>query len=111
MWQIFKPKRTQSQSWSSFFPTIKSMHAKRAISSAAVVVGRIYVTGGSEDSSSMTAIESYDPDRDSWTQLAHMNKLRNTIALIESNGLLYSFGYSKIAEEYDPSTDRWTEVW
>lgn len=87
------------------------MCMERVNSSAIVLNGRFYVAGGRDSNDRVTsAVESYNPESNSWTLLAPMNIPRAGFALIESNGFLYAFGRANDAEKYDPTTNCWTMV-
>jgi RNA polymerase sigma factor (sigma-70 family) len=84
---------------------------------SAVVGGRIYVIGGSNNNrESFTAVEEYDPAMDTWEIKADMPDGRGMGSASAVNGKIYVIGgwRSLIAgnpvwtvEEYDPATDTW----
>ena len=59
---------------------------------AAVMGGKIYVTGGETDEGSMNSVFVYDPQADAWTQLASMSTARRRHASAAVGGKLYVFG-------------------
>ena len=93
-------------------PTARSSHA------AAVVDGKIYVTGGRLPAGGHSdALEAYDPVADTWTTLATLSKARKLHASAAFNGKLYVFGgYSSTAglmdvvEVYSPASNSWASA-
>ena len=88
---------------------------------AAVMGGKIYVTGGEaglEDESSVNSVYVYDPQADAWAQLATMGIVRRYHASAAVGGKLYVFGgrgagasgLLSTAEVYDPASDSWAQV-
>ena len=83
---------------------------------AAVMGGKIYVTGGFSHGAVNSACV-YDPQADAWTQLASMGTVRERHASAAVGGKLYVFGgvsaaYERLstAEVYDPASDSWAQV-
>ena len=82
---------------------------------AAVMGGKIYVTGGETDEGSMNSVFVYDPQADAWTQLASMSTARRRHASTLVGGKLYVFGglssgvRLSTVEIYDPASDSWTQ--
>ena len=79
--------------------------------------GKIYVTGGNDQASSVNSVYVYDPQANAWTQLASMGTARRVHASAAVGGKLYVFGgYStgsarlSTAEVYDPASDSWAPV-
>ena len=89
---------------------------------AAVMGGKIYVTGGIKYRPAMgsTTVNSayvYDPQADAWTQLTSMGTVRARHASAAVGGKLYVFGGCgagtprlSTAEIYDPASDSWAQV-
>ena len=84
---------------------------------AAAMGGKIYVTGGEVGSGtgSLNSVYVYDPQADTWTQLASMGTARQVHASAAVGGKLYVFGgYDgrrlSTAEVYDPASDSWAQV-
>lgn len=74
---------------------------------------KIYVTGGSNDSSVLSANEVYDTISGTWTTAAPMLTARSFGAAAVVNNILYAIGgYTSgpvaTVEAYDPSSNSWT---
>ncbi len=80
--------------------------------------GKIYAIGGLEgtndnDCKNSTAVEQYDPKKDSWTRKADMPTPKHGhSAVVIKNKILVVGGYTDtgptgIVEEYDTDTDKW----
>ena len=82
---------------------------------AAVMGGKIYVTGGCSPDT-VNSVYVYDPQADAWTQLASMGTARKAHASAAVGGKLYVFGgigdgeRLSTAEVYDPASDSWAQV-
>ena len=82
---------------------------------AAVMGGKIYMTGGETDvGASVNSAYVYDPQADAWAQLASMGTARKEYASAAVGGKLYVFGGRdasnarlSTAEVYDPASDSW----
>lgn len=94
-----------------------NMLTKRFGLAAAVVNGRIYVIGGSNDEDGLLAtVEEYDPATGIWRTRADMLTPRNRLAVAVVNEKIYAIGgwdgsnvsATAIVEEYDPMTNQWT---
>jgi len=87
---------------------------------AAVMGGKIYVTGGANGAFHWNTVNSayvYDPQANAWAQLTSMGIARRLHASAAVGGKLYVFsGYStgsarlSTAEVYDPALDSWAQV-
>ena len=85
---------------------------------AAAMGGKIYVTGGrsQEDGFSVNSAYIYDPQANTWAQLASMGNARRTHASAAVGGKLYVFGgigdeeYLSTAECYDPALGSWAQA-
>jgi N-acetylneuraminic acid mutarotase len=78
-----------ADSWQQMaaMPTARHGHA------AAVMDGKIYVSGGFTTSRELSdAFEAYDPVMNTWTTLASLSKVRADHASAAFNGKLYVFG-------------------
>ena len=99
--------------------------AAASASSSAAMGGKIYVTGGStgldeeQDESSLNSVYVYDPQANTWAQLASMGITRRSHASAAVGGKLYVFGgkggedggeHRSTAEVYDPASDSWAQV-
>ena len=104
----------QADSWQR----VASMPQRLSEHAAAVMGGKIYVTGGETDhaGTSVNSVCVYDPQADAWAQLASMGTARygHTSAVV--GGKLYVFGgfdgdsCLSTAEVYDPASDSWARV-
>ena len=81
---------------------------------AAVMGGKIYVTGGSVPGGEWeNTVCVYDPQANAWTKLASMGTARFGHASAAVGGKLYVFGgrdgdeYLSTAEIYDPASGNW----
>ena len=102
-----------ADSWQQMaaMPTARDSHA------AAVVDGKIYVSGGLAASGEYSdALEAYDPVADTWTTLASLREARGFHASAVINGKLYVFGgYSgsgrlDLVEVYSPASNSWASA-
>lgn len=83
---------------------------------AAEYEGLIYSVAGYDGSNRLKSTYVYDPESDTWSQLADMNHARRKPAAAFIDGLLYVAGggiakespLSTILEIYNPATDSWT---
>merc|ERR1712194_452723 len=92
-------------------PTSRSWHA------AAVLDGKIYVTGGYTSSGeSSNAVEAYDPVADTWSTLASLSKPRVCHASAVVRDKLYVFGGyllnggMDLVEVYSPASNCWARA-
>jgi N-acetylneuraminic acid mutarotase len=106
---------SQDEIWT----TKANMLTERIGLSANVVNGKIYIIGGARNSNSSTisAVEEYDPTTDTWTTKSHnMPTPRGWLAACEVNGKIYAIGGAQnvmgtglsTVEAYDPVMDTWT---
>eukprot|EP00964_Phaeocystis_antarctica_P011721 scaffold6465_cov67-Phaeocystis_antarctica.AAC.2 len=102
-----------ADSWQQLaaMPTARSSHA------AAVVDGKIYVSGGSLDSCEHSdALEAFDPVTNTWTTLASLSGGRAFHTSAAFNGKLCVFGgYSvdgriDLVEIYSPASNSWARA-
>ena len=109
-------------------PTIRSDF------STCVVDGKIFVIGGSLQlrmdeygDLSLSTVEMYDPETDTWAGKANMPTVRSNVSVSVVDGKIYAIGGSKMkkyqvprgfgheseelptVEMYDPATDTWTQ--
>ncbi|KAF2359989.1 BTB/Kelch-associated [Trinorchestia longiramus] len=90
----------------------------RSAAAAAVLDGKLYVTGGCHGFLSVTnKAERYDPKTDTWEEIAPMTTARQHHGMASLYGLLYVVagvggGGEQLAstEVYDPSTNSWHEA-
>ena len=108
-----------------------SMPGNRSVGLAGVTEhgGMIYVAGGvtAQDRSDLTdRLLRYDPNNDTWTQLASMNNPRHSFELVSFKGKLIAYGGvaqffdpaanttvegdSNLTEAYDPITNTWSQL-
>ena len=81
------------------------MPTERYHPGVAALDNRIYVTGGyGEDYQPMSSVNCYDPDTNTWSQLANMNNARWNHSLVSLQGRLYAIGGNDVdsVEVYDP---------
>ena len=87
------------------------MPTKRYYSVIAALDNKIYVTGGGdEDYQPMSSVDCYDPDTNTWSQVASMNCARKEHILVSQHGRLYAIGGRDCdnVEVYDPDNNTWT---
>ena len=109
-------------------PTVRSSF------STCVVDGKIFVIGGSlrlewdeYGDLSLSTVEMYDPETDTWEGKANMPTVRSGVSVSVVDGKIYAIGGSKTkkyqvprgfgheseelptVEMYDPATDTWTQ--
>ena len=78
----------------------------------AALDNKIYVTGGG-DFGVMSSVDCYDPDTNTWSQMANMNIARRGHSLVSLHGRLYAIGGWDVGsvnsvEVYDPHNNTWT---
>ena len=110
------------------------MPTVRSDFSTCVVDGKIFVIGGSlrlkmdeYGDQSISTVEMYDPETDTWEGKANMPTVRSNVSVSVVGGRIYAIGGSKLkkyqvprgfgieseelptVEMYDPTTDTWTQ--
>ncbi len=110
------------------------MPTVRSDFSTCVVDGKIFVIGGSlrlkmdeYGDQSISTVEMYDPETDTWEGKANMPTVRSNVSVSVVDGKIYAIGGSKLkkyqvprgfgteseelptVEMYDPGTDTWTQ--
>ena len=78
---------------------------------AAALDNKFYVTGGLDvGDQSMFRVDCYDPDTNTWSQMANMNIARRGHSLVSLHGRLYAIGGAGVdsVEVYDPDNNTWT---
>lgn len=91
-------------------------NAWRYASAGAVIGTKLYVAGGRSSSGSVSrALESYDPDADTWTVLPSLPSGVAGATAVTLNGLLYVMGGYDASNHalsgvqvYNPTTNAWT---
>ena len=85
------------------------MPTRRFSPGVAALDNKIYVTGGG-DVGAMSSVDCYDPDTNTWSQVANMNIARSGHSLVSLHGRLYAIGGNDIdsVEVYDPDNNAWT---
>ena len=68
---------------------------------------KIYVTGGHHAQPMSSSVDCYDPETNSWSQVANMNIARQGHSLVSLHGRLYAIGGAEI-QVYNPDNDTWT---
>lgn len=98
---------------------VAPMRERRHLLGVAALGDRLYAAGGCptahvEDSFSMSSVEVYDVDTDTWTDVRSMSVPRSFVSAVAHSGMLYVLGgYNDedgdlaSVERYDPSTDSW----
>ena len=97
------------------------MPTKRRWAGVAALDNKIYVTGGYGNNQNMSSVDCYDPDTNTWSQMANMNIARYGHSLVSLHGRLYAIGGHYIVdgvggggyrvdsvEVYDPDNNTWT---
>ena len=89
------------------------MPTRRYSPGVAALDNKIYVTGGRGGGQTMSRVDCYDPDTNTWSQVANMNIDRRGHSLISLHGRLYAIGgfsveYVDSVEVYDPDNNTWT---
>lgn len=93
-----------------------SMPTARGDFGVAVVAGKIYVIGGTnETSETLNVVEEYNPLTNEWTTKKPMPTPRSGLAVAVYDGKIYAFGgtvgsnvYVGNNEIYDPVSDSWS---
>lgn len=95
-----------------------SLKVPRGFAAAAKLGGRIYITGGLDDTTEYNVCESYDPalyaaGQDPWRTLSPMSQGRAGHGMVAIEGYLYVVGggwdsYLAYNERYDPVHDVWS---
>ena len=110
------------------------MPTARSDFATSVVDGKIFVIGGSlrleweeYGDMSLSTVEMYDPETDTWEGKANMPTVRSNVSVSVVDGKIYAIGGSKMkkiqrrggfsteseelptVEMYDPETDTWTQ--
>jgi N-acetylneuraminic acid mutarotase len=119
-----------ADTWKALAP----LPSKRGAASAAVLNGRIYVTGGATNQSGVkdngidparphavvATVDVYDPATDTWSSAHPLLLPRNQHASAATGGKIYVIGGRvssafietsnnvDLVEAYDPATDRWS---
>jgi N-acetylneuraminic acid mutarotase len=92
------------------------MPTARCLAGSAVVDGKIYVIGGSDQAkATSSAVEEYDPATDTWRRRTDMPTPRRAHSAAAVDGVIYAIGGWNTAgrevstvEAYDPAADTWT---
>ncbi len=84
----------------------------RNSSATAVLQGRMHVIGGRQSRPvgnpvNVTAHEAYDPNTDTWQQLAPLPQAQGGFAAATWEGKIYAFG----GEQFDPAARTFHETW
>jgi|GEM_PF-1504607 len=100
--------------------TLASMSTTRMNFQTEVVDGKIYAIGGqnnwSTGKNSLSSVEVFDPDTNTWTTLASMSTTRHWFQTEVIDGKIYAIGGRSnegrifSAEVYDPTTNTWTTI-
>ena len=94
------------------------MPTRRYKPGVAALDNKIYVTGGHHPrcpSPTMSSVDCYDPDTNTWSQVANMNIARHNHSLVSPHGRLCAIGGEDdihgvidSVEVYDPDNNTWT---
>ena len=92
---------------------VTKMITTRRWPAVAALDNKIYVTGGENGTGFGNAIDSvdcYDPDTNSWSQVANMKFARKGHAMVSLHGRLYAIGGGGVnsIEVFDPDNNTWT---
>ena len=99
--------------------TKKPMPTARGGLGVAVVNGKIYAIGGSNDDVQLAVNEEYNPVTDTWTTKASMPTARSGFAIAVYQSKIYCIGgttgdsdnfvsgFTGVTEVYDSATDKW----
>jgi N-acetylneuraminic acid mutarotase len=99
--------------------TKKPMPTARGGLGVAVVNGKIYAIGGSNNDAQLAVNEEYNPVTDTWTTKAAMPTARSGFAIAVYQSKIYCIGgttgdsdnfvlgFTGVTEVYDPATDKW----
>ena len=88
-----------------------NMPTRRGWPGVAALDNKIYVTGGMDaDYEPTFRVDCYDPDTNTWSQVANMNVSRHGHSLVSLHGKLYAIGGDGVdsVEVYDPDNNTWT---
>ena len=100
-----------ADTWSPVAP-MEFLHGGTA--AVGVIEDKIYVAGGTHGSSSISALEVYDPATNTWTRRASMSVARDHCAGAVIDGKFYvvagrgSAGAGTALEVYDPVANNWS---
>ena len=93
------------------------MNFNRQRHAAAAVDGKIYVMGGYGSGGPLDSVEMYDPQTDSWQQVARMPQGRESHAAAAMGGKIYVSGGVVVGDSctatllaFDPQANTWTEL-
>ena len=83
-----------------------------------VLHGLIYAIGGVSSDSNLSSVECYNPQLQSWTNMASLNSGKGQISGAVLDGHIYAVGGSddelrqglKAVERYDANSDKWEVV-
>ena len=86
------------------------MPSKRLLPGVAALDKKIYVTGGRDSGYQSSSVDCYDPDTNTWSQVANMNIARQDHSLVNLHRRLYAIGGLKCdsVEVYNPDNNTWT---
>jgi N-acetylneuraminic acid mutarotase len=98
--------------------SVHAMNHGRVRHRALTFGGALYVFGGDDSSNALVASpEAYNPDTDSWADLAPMIVPRDDVAVAAQNGFIYVIGGRSATsaavttvERYDPANNVWKTV-
>merc|ERR1712115_147963 len=96
---------------------IASMNTRRTVAGVAVLNRKICAVGGTSDGSQvLSSVESYDPERNVWSPVAHLSVPRRGAGVGVVDGVLYCVGggtnngCTNKVEKYSEDTNTWSLV-
>uniref|UniRef100_A0A3Q3KEK4 BTB domain-containing protein n=1 Tax=Monopterus albus TaxID=43700 RepID=A0A3Q3KEK4_MONAL len=96
---------------------IAPMRTPRARFQMAVLMGQLYVIGGSNGhSDELSCGETYDPHADEWAQVPELRTNRCNAVVCELDGFMYAIGGAESwnclnsVERYNPENNTWTLI-
>ena len=91
---------------------VTNIPTRRRWPGVAALDNKIYVTEGQDDNEqTLSSVDCYDPDTNTWSQMANMNIARRGHSLVSLDGRLYAIGGHQVersVEVYDPGRNTWT---
>jgi len=82
-----------------------------------VINGKIYAMGGDVlsgnvgDVTTLSSVEEYDPETDTWTLITDMRRIRRAFSAVVVDNKIYAIGsFSPYEEMYEPGSAAWVKV-
>ena len=108
---LCKDHKSLNKIFTDYWRSVTNVPTGRKFPGVAAVNNKIYVTGGWEtDGQPMASVQCYDPEANTWSEVADMTSPRNGHALVSLDGRLYAIGGQDVdsVEVYDPANNTWT---